>query len=379
MIKSLSLIFNNMARAKNKKKNNFSIVDKIVLILNGIAVALLLLSYLAPIVDPRDFTIIAILGFGYLALLATNCMFIIYWAVRFKIFFLISALSILLGFKVLTANFGFNFQKQVARAEANIHMMAYNVHGFVGIDSYEGDSIHAGVLDLVNDYQPDILNFEEFSEERNPNRLQIIDSVKKVLKTEHYFFKSFSKNRRQFSGNAIFTKFPIIDTGVIPTPGFFKIRSIFVDLRYGKKTLRVYSVHLTAVNIQENEKRRYLNGKLNVDNSTFIRNRLNSAFVLRSLEVSVIKKHMAKCPYPYIVAGDFNDTPNSFAVNTLSDGLKNTFIEKGNGLGATYYSKFSLLHIDYILTSPQFDVVNYQVIEKKLSDHKPIISELILR
>ncbi len=368
-----------MARAKNKKKNNFSIVDKIVLILNGIAVALLLLSYLAPIVDPRDFTIIAILGFGYLALLATNCMFIIYWAVRFKIFFLISALSILLGFKVLTANFGFNFQKQVARAEANIHMMAYNVHGFVGIDSYEGDSIHAGVLDLVNDYQPDILNFEEFSEERNPNRLQIIDSVKKVLKTEHYFFKSFSKNRRQFSGNAIFTKFPIIDTGVIPTPGFFKIRSIFVDLRYGKKTLRVYSVHLTAVNIQENEKRRYLNGKLNVDNSTFIRNRLNSAFVLRSLEVSVIKKHMAKCPYPYIVAGDFNDTPNSFAVNTLSDGLKNTFIEKGNGLGATYYSKFSLLHIDYILTSPQFDVVNYQVIEKKLSDHKPIISELILR
>lgn len=93
----------------------------------------------------------------------------------------------------------------------------------------------------------------------------------------------------------------------------------------------------------------------------------------------MMKDHMAQCPYPYIVAGDFNDTPSSYAVNQMSKGIKNAFREKGRGLGRTYNGDIPNYQIDYILVSPQFDVLNYTVIEKKLSDHYPIRSDLLLK
>jgi endonuclease/exonuclease/phosphatase family metal-dependent hydrolase len=45
-------------------------------------------------------------------------------------------------------------------------------------------------------------------------------------------------------------------------------------------------------------------------------------------------------------------------------GLKNAFREKGSGLGRTYNGDFPNYQIDYIMTSPQFEVFNYKVIEK---------------
>ena len=154
--------------------------------------------------------------------------------------------------------------------------------------------------------------------------------------------------------------------------------SYFVDIKYANRIFRIYCIHLGSVSVGA-AKDSYLNENFIFGKIAFIKGRLTDALVRRSFQVAKIKEHMAKCPYSYIVAGDFNDTPNSFAVNELSDGMKNAFIEKGSGLGTTFYSKFPKLHIDYILTSPQFDILNYQEIDKKLSDHKPIISDLELK
>jgi len=62
---------------------------------------------------------------------------------------------------------------------------------------------------------------------------------------------------------------------------------------------------------------------------------LISAFIVRSYQVNLIEQDIAKCSYPYIIAGDFNDTPNSYAVNELSNEMKNAFIEQGAVLALT--------------------------------------------
>ena len=92
-----------------------------------------------------------------------------------------------------------------------------------------------------------------------------------------------------------------------------------------------------------------------------------------------IKDHAAQCPYPYIISGDFNDTPSSYAVNAMAQGLKNAFHEKGSGFGRTYNGSFPNYQIDYIMASPQFEVTDYQIIEKRLSDHYPVRSDLALK
>jgi len=365
--------------SKNKKVLN--ILDRIILILNVVFTVALLFSYLTPIADPRNFSIIAILGFGYQVLLFVNIFLIVYWLTRFKVYFLISTLGILIGFTILAANYSFHFTnvKDKKKSEAgNIRMMAYNVHEFKGIEKNEGKPIKKEVIQIISDGQPDIIYFEEFQSKRKENE-PVSNSLQKVLNYKYHYFKPFHATRWDSLGNAIYSKFPIIDSGFISSPEFLNIKAIYVDLRYGGKIIRVYCIHLAAVQINENDKRKYLSGRINFKKSSFIEGQLNSAFQLRSLQVAIIKKHMSQCPYPYIVAGDFNDTPISFAVNKLSEGLKNAFIEKGSGFGTTYYSGFPKLHIDYILVSPQFDVINYQTIDKKLSDHKPIMSDLKLR
>ena len=106
---------------------------------------------------------------------------------------------------------------------------------------------------------------------------------------------------------------------------------------------------------------------------------LKYAFKKRSEQVDVMKAHTRACQTPYVIAGDFNDTPASYAVWKMTDSLNNAFIKKGQGFGKTYNGKFPNFQIDYIATTKDIEVVNYQIIEAKLSDHFPVRSDLRLK
>jgi endonuclease/exonuclease/phosphatase family metal-dependent hydrolase len=107
--------------------------------------------------------------------------------------------------------------------------------------------------------------------------------------------------------------------------------------------------------------------------------KLKNAFELRSEQAHSLKKHMNECQYPAIAVGDFNDTPMSYSVNLMGDGLYNAFKEKGNGWGVTHHALLPIFQIDYIFASPKFQVMNYQIVKQKLSDHYPVWSDLRLK
>lgn len=352
------------------------LVDKIVLGLNIVATLALLLSYLAPVTDPRDWSIIAVLGFGYPLLLLVNVVFIIYWLFRARLLSLISVLGIALGFNFILLNYGFHKASGSEKvAGETIRMMAYNVHQFKGIEAHEDDSTEHEIIQLIRNYDPDIINIEEYHAAAD-GKGATADSIKKNYK--YYYFEPFTIRKNDSIGNAIFSKYPMIKYDTIPSPAILFNRAIFADIKYKDKVIRVYCVHLAAVKIKERQKMGYLQGKADLNNSSFVSNKLSSAFVSRSLQVSRIKSHIAACPYPYIIGGDFNDTPVSFSVNQLSEGGKDAFREKGSGYVTTYYTSFPL-QIDHIIASSQFNILSYQAIDRKISDHKPVISDLALK
>ena len=119
-------------------------------------------------------------------------------------------------------------------------------------------------------------------------------------------------------------------------------------------------------------------GKADKSSARRLGSKLKIAFIKRSAQVVKIKAHAAHCLYPYIISGDFNDTPASYAVNEMAKGLKNAFREQGSGFGRTYNGNFPNFQIDYIMASPQFNVLSYLIIQKKLSDHYPVRSDLQL-
>jgi endonuclease/exonuclease/phosphatase (EEP) superfamily protein YafD len=108
--------------------------------------------------------------------------------------------------------------------------------------------------------------------------------------------------------------------------------------------------------------------------------KLKKAFILRAKQVSILTSDMKSCRYPILIAGDFNDTPSSYAYHILSKERQDAFVEAGNEfIGKTYAGRFPAFRIDYILYGDYFTALKYQKKEVNLSDHYPIITEFRLK
>lgn len=369
---------------KDKRRLNF--IDRIFLWINFCLSVCLIISYAAPVTNPATFWVIAFFGLAYPFILLANLIMVLYWLLRRSWWVLLPVLCIAVGWNDLAKTFGFHFQKPNSYAPGQdvIHMMTYNVHNFKRFGSKNDISTKNDILDIINNKQPDIIGFQEFYSRRH-GQYDMVDTLQQLLHTKEYYFEALQANSSEAIGMAIFSKFPIISHGFIQLSNdrTSENQCLYIDVKKGNKTFRVYSVHLQSVRFDP-EDYHYLNeisgqGKADMGSTKRLGSKIKTAFIKRSRQVAMIKGDAAKCPYPYIISGDFNDTPLSYAVNQMATGLKNAFCQAGSGLGVTYNGKFPNYQIDYIMCSPVFDITRYDIIKKKLSDHYPVYVEMILK
>jgi len=374
-----------MNRQKSKK-SGIHLFSKFVLSMNLFAVAALLLSYLASYTNPDKFWVISFFGLAYPLFLMINILFIVYWLFRSAKFALISSLGILVGWGVVQNHIGFRESTAIMvpkSSESFLRVMSYNVHNFKQFGDKNDKFTKEQILDIIRKEQPDVICFQEFFSRRR-GEYNFRKPILQILETEHYYFKPSKDNGYEAMGMAIFSKFPILDKGNIQ---FEKNRNgneaIYVDLKKGKQTFRVYNVHFQSISFKP-EDYKYLKKvtselETNVESPRKIGSRLKKAFIKRGNQAQILKEHADRSPIPYIIAGDFNDTPISYTVKTIAKGMNNSFKEMGSGFGITYNGAFPNFQIDYIFTSPEFSVKNFLIIKKKLSDHYPVRTDLELK
>jgi endonuclease/exonuclease/phosphatase family metal-dependent hydrolase len=346
----------------------------------------LLISYLAPYIDPRRAWAVAFFGLAYPILLLANLVLLVYWLLRKKWYALASLMFMAFGWNVFLNNVGFHSSgsDEIAHKEGNvIRVMTYNVHNFKRYGSKNDISTKHDILQIINEQQPDIIGFQEFYT-RKAGQYDMRDSIKKILGSDYFYFQPVIFNNGEAIGVAIFSKFPIVNKGLIQFSDKLSENScIYIDVKKQEKIFRVYSVHLQSIRFDP-EDYKYLNsvskqGKPDMSLTRRLGGKLKNAFIKRSSQVDMIKASATQCQYPFIISGDFNDTPASYTVNQMAKGMKNAFREKGAGFGRTYNGDFPNYQIDYIMASPIFDVANYYIIQKKLSDHYPVRSDLVLK
>lgn len=372
-------------KKKSVQKPHF--FNKFVLFLNGLFALALVLSYLASITDPRLFWPIAFLGLAYPVLLLIHIFFIGYWLCsRHHKFALLSFFTLIIGWKFLMSYIGFRESTAIGVPKSSqrfIRIMTYNVHEFKQFGDKNDLRTKDLFLDIIQEEQPDVICFQEFFTRRK-NEYNFKKAISDILHTSHYYYNPTKGNSYETIGLAIFSKYPILNGGVIQFEKNNNNKSIFADIKANNRIFRVYNVHLQSIRFKA-EDYKYIDEFKNqigtdVESPRRIGGRLKQAFVKRSSQVEILKEHANKCRTPYLIAGDFNDTPISYAVNRmLSGGLINTFREKGSGLGITYNGDFPNFQIDYILVNPQFSVKNYRIIQKKVSDHYAVRSDLELK
>jgi len=366
------------------KKRSTSFFGKVMIFIAVIAAIGLICGTFAGKNDPNKHILLAFAGLAYPYLLFANLLILLWWLLRKKwIFSLVTIVIIGMGWHTLVATFGlFGSAGENAKSEASfIRMMTYNVHGFKPYGDEITKESKEKMLNVVRTQNPDIVCFQEFyTRFRGP--YDTIDSLKKMLNTQYFYFVPKMESKTAAMGFAIFSKYPIRDKGDIIFDNSLGNGSIYVDLEVQNQLLRVYNIHLQSISFDK-EDYSYLDKVKAMDTEVAptkrILHMLKSAFEKRSIQVDIMKAHMKNCTTPYIIAGDFNDTPASYAVTKMTESLNNAFIKKGQGFGKTYNGKFPNFQIDYIAATKEIEVINYKIIEAKLSDHFPVRSDLRLK
>lgn len=342
------------------------ILNRIFYILNMLALFALALSYLAPHVSPSTFLWpVAFLGLLYPVLLLINLLFLCYWIISFKRHFWSNLFIILLGWGHLSTLI--NIKSAETDSAADFSVMSYNVRLFNVYKWIDNKNVKKEIVDFVNTEQPNILCLQEFYAPKELPNFQ--------LPYQHIGLQSQKKQWRM----ATYSSFPIIAKGTVSIKGERKNNvCIYSDIATKTDTIRVYNVHLASNWFRPSDYSFMQNPTLETEelkkNVLSIGERLKNSFAKRAEQVHIIKTHMNKSPYPIILCGDFNDTPNSYAYQQLASGLKDAFVEKGVGLGRSYNGKFPSLRIDYILYSPELNLHSFTTKKVELSDHYPVVA-----
>lgn len=375
-------------RAKKRKRKrglgNFALLG-----INAVCILLLCLSYLAPYVDPQSFWPMAFFGLGYPIFLLTNFLFVLLWAFKKSKLLILSLLCILCGYIPLRKHIGFNSKpdkESIKHPDSNsIRVLTYNVHLFREEDHDVQPKTKKAVTELIQSVSPDIVCMQEFYT-RKKGKYNNRQNMAPALGLPYSYFHPVIENEYEAYGLIILSRHPIKNAGSIPNYQGKKTlnRAIYADIVKNGRAFRIYNIHLQSIGFQPRDyafvkdvkSRSFEND--NVASTKRIGSRLKHAFFERSAQAKQIKAEINRCRKPVIITGDFNDTPLSFAVRTISDDLNNSFEKKGSGWGITYNGEFPNFQIDYILSSKAFKVKHYQILKKKLSDHYAVWSDLTL-
>lgn len=325
------------------------------------------LSYLSPHTNPALFGWLTFFGTGFPWLLIANLLLLLVWGSRQNRFALYHLGILLFGWQYITGFIGLNPGSKTVPSEA-ITVATHNIGGiFRGINLEE--DVWEGIFNgyaayLKENGDPDIVCIQETARKFH---------LRLAEKTGHPYTAAPK------GSSVILSRYPITASGSVPFARSTNAM-VWADIRIDKRIVRVYSVHLHSNRVTR-ETEKVIDGAKLEEKETYrgiykVLRKVGGATAVRADQAAALRKHIDACPYPVILSGDFNDTPNAFVYSLLSEGLTDTFREQGFGLGTTFAGALPFLRIDYILTDPKIKIFDCRVVRGEYSDHYAVLAEL---
>jgi endonuclease/exonuclease/phosphatase (EEP) superfamily protein YafD len=336
---------------------NLSWFNKGMFTLNVLIIIVTFIAYALPFLAPKIFPLLSVLTLFMPLFFLLNGLFFLYWAVQFKKQMVVSGLVLLMGITFINKFYKFS-SKEYPEDDKDFVVMSYNVRLFNLFKWLDKEDVSGVILGFINDKNPDILCIQEFSSFAD------ID-----LKIYPHKFILMEGNKIK-TGQAIFSKFPIISQGNV----------IYADIKKGKDIIRVYNMHLQSIKITPDVNEISENiDVINKDKSQMLLNRIGKAFKQQQQQAEIFKEHEKKCEYPIIICGDMNNSAFSYVYRNIKGTLKDSFEEAGKGFGQTYKFRYYPTRIDYIFADEKMTVKNFESFSNfENSDHYPIMAKISL-
>lgn len=362
----------------------------LLLLISTVAALALLGSLVSQILRPSFNHLIAFCGLFFSYILLVNAFLVIVWIFVDYRLSLIPLIPILLNVNNIDRNFQLRAQDKPETCANCVKVMSYNARVF-GIYDANDDvkkrkANKKAVLDFFSKECPDILCIQEYFFDKTGkldfNTTQGILNAMELPDSERNYrlYLSNSSGPHRF-GLAVFSRYRIVNSGIVETNDSTQNKAMFVDIRYNGDTLRVYNVHLQSMSLGSED---YATSEavLHTDMSdpeieaktARLYHKIANAYDHRQKQAKAVRAHIDSCEHPIIICGDFNDSPTSYSAHKIGHGFKDSFRSSGKGLGATFYGEpFPPYRIDYIFHSRQYNDFGHTVCtELNTSDHKPI-------
>lgn len=325
--------------------------------------------YVSPFIHPKVFWPLAVLGLTYPFLLFANLGFIFLWILRKHHYFLFSLTTIVLGWTHFQSFVGYHFTPDCA---STIKVASFNGYSFRSLGSPTSMNSEQELEKHFPPLDAEILCIQEFVQSRHHQNL-----FSRFLKKKGYIHQFLQIGR----GPAIYSKYPL-ENGIHESFGNQANGYQVIDVNIKNQKFRLFNLHLLSNGVSQTADRVASNGNLQEEQTwrdiRFIVGNYKRAAQKRSDEAQKIAKLIEKSPYPIILCGDFNETPQSHTYYLISKNLKDTFKAAGRGLGITYAGSIPALHIDHILVDPNIDVCKTTIQSSIFSDHYPVVSHINL-
>lgn len=338
-----------------------SFFNKIIYGLNILLVIFTILGYILPYLAPKLFPLLAVFTLILPTLLVINLLMIAYWAIQFKRLAFLSLVVFIIGYTFFTKFYKIS-GKVLPEEEGDFTVLSYNVRLFNLFKWIPDENVSENIKKFIEEQQPDIICFQEYSKSAD-------------FEFQDYKFRHIVMHGKKIkSGQAIFSKFRIIDQGEIALPNSDN-NVVYADIIKNEDTIRVYSIHLQSINISPQ-----INESIDEEKSKMIVNRLSEGFKQQQLQSELILSHMEDFKGKKIVCGDMNNTAFSYTYKNVKADMKDAFVEAGKGFGKTYNYSYYPARIDYILIDEIFEVKEFVTFtDFNNSDHFPIMARLNIK
>ncbi|MHC5202689.1 endonuclease/exonuclease/phosphatase family protein [Myroides sp. LJL119] len=338
--------------------NNLSWFNRLVYLCNIALAVLTVVGYSLPFLAPKLFPLLSVFSLLLPSLLIINVVFFIYWLIFFKKQIWLSGLILLLGGTFINKFYRFS-GKDLPVSQNDFTLMSYNVRLFNLFNWIDRSDVGTEIQDFVLSHDPDILALQEYSKNTN------------IKFTNYPYQYIVSHGNKIKTGQAIFSKYRIIDKGEINLPNSNN-NVIFADVLKNKDTIRIYSIHLQSISISPD-----IHERIDEVNSKAIIKRISKAFKEQQMQSELIRSHMDDANHRKIICGDMNNSAFSYVYRNVKGDLEDAFVQAGQGFGRTYDFKLFPMRIDYIFVDPSIQVKSFHTYSGFVnSDHFPLISRL---
>jgi endonuclease/exonuclease/phosphatase family metal-dependent hydrolase len=232
-----------------------------------------------------------------------------------------------------------------------LRVLSYNVHHCNPPSKKDFMDI-AAIVKVINNVKPDLVALQEIdvNTERSGKNIDQAKELGRLTGMYSFFAKSIDYQGGEY-GVAVLSKYPFIATEAIKLP---------MEHNAGGEPRAVAAVIIEPV---EGYKIAFASTHLDLKEEN------------RELQINAIVDYVQEMNIPIVLAGDFNDKPDSYVVQELDKVFQRTCIDCPFTIPEVKPNRT----IDYISFTPKaaFEIVKHEVIkEPYASDHLPVFALL---